>query len=79
MIATARRIEWLEKDYPSPNVDNLMTVLRSKLKTLCKELKESVAAMADKMIEQPAAVLLSTATVEHKYFAPPSGMRAPQR
>ena len=50
VIATARCIECLQKDYPSPNMDNLVMVLQDELHAVRKELKESAVAAADNAV-----------------------------
>ena len=59
VIAAARCIGCLQKDYPSTNMDNLVTVLQDELHAVRKELKESAVAAAGKAVRvvQPAAML----------------------
>ena len=49
VIAAARCIECLQKDYPSPNMDNLVTVLQDELHAVRKELKESAQSLQTKL------------------------------
>ena len=80
VIAAARRTKQLQKDHPFLDMDNSVSVLQNELRAVHKELKESVAAMAEKAVRvaQPAAAPLAVAATNDKYVAPPSGMCAPQ-
>ena len=80
VIPAARRIERLQKDYPSQNVDNLVTVLQDELKAVCKELKESSAAAAGKAVcvAQPVAILPELVDIAAgRYVALAPGARTP--
>ena len=80
VIATARRIELWQEDYPSPNMDSLVTVLQDKLRVVRKELKESAAAAAIKAlcVAQPAAMVLKPANpAADRYVAPSAGACTP--
>ena len=57
IIALARRIERLQKDYPSLNKDNLVSVLQDELCAVCKEFQESAADMADKVVQVAQPVI----------------------
>ena len=79
VIATARHIKCLQKGFPSPNMNNLVTVLKEELLTIRKELKESSVAAADKAVRdaQPAAMILEPADpTAGRYVAPAAGARA---
>ena len=71
VIATARRIEWLQKDNHSPNMDNAVR----------KELKETAAAMSNKVVQVAQPVVAPPASVavvaDSRSVAPFSEMRAP--
>ena len=82
VVADAQHIERMQKDCPSPNMDNLVSVLQDELRAVQKELKESAVAMAGKAVRiaQPAlAPAKPTNTAAGRYTAPSSGMLAPQR
>ena len=82
VIAAARCIGCLQKDYPSTNMDNLVTVLQGELHAVRKELKESTAAAADKAVHvaQPAATLPKPADpAAGRYVTPASGSCTPPR
>ena len=50
VIAIAWCIGHLQKDYPSPDMDNLVSVLQDELHRVRKELKESTATATDKTV-----------------------------
>ena len=62
VTATARRIEQLQKDYPSPNIDNLVSVLQNELWAVRNELKGSSATMADNVVRVAQPVVVPSAT-----------------
>ena len=80
-IATTYRIECLQKEYLSPNMDSLESVLQDKLTAVCKKLKEVTSAVTEKVIciAQPSvAQVTAAAAMKYQYFAPSLMMNAPQ-
>ena len=71
VIATVHRIERLQKYCPSPNMDNLVSVLQDELYYVRKELKESAATIADNAVQIAQPVAASAEPV-----APAPGVRA---
>ena len=51
IFAAVRRIERLQKNYLSPNMDNLVSVLQDELRTVRKELKESAAPSSGQSLQ----------------------------
>ena len=83
VIAASCRIEHLQKDYPSLNMDNLVSVWQEKLQAVRKELKKSATTKADKTVLVTQSVVAPSAPTEaaddNQYVAPSTGMCAPQR
>ena len=81
-IAAAQCIERLQKDYPSPNMDNLVSVLQDELCSVRKELKESAAVMADNAVwvAQPVVAPAEPSDpASGRHVAPSPGVCAPPR
>ena len=79
----ALRIKWLQKDYPSPNMYNLVSILQDELQAVREELKESAAAMTDQAIWVAQPVMAppapTKAAADSRYVALSSRMRTSQR
>ena len=77
VIDSAWCIECLQKDYPSPNMDNLVSVLQDELLTIRKKLEESGATTADKamrIVQPVAAPAEPIDPAAGRYVAPTPGV-----